>query len=288
MIKEIMKEFAYTHSFVKALYATGYKHSDLSIDGLAVLSGFAFRTVVHKDLCPSAMSVFDWDLLEKGARNCGFDVTLVKRLWHEEDEEVKRRTQAYQLISESFKKGNPVLAWDVSVPEWEVLVSEDQKNYKGISVSGKEVVLDKTQLGRREVPILFTLAVNSWSEVSHETCRLSILDQIISHHEGLEECTPDYKEGYKAYDLWIDALDQADDFSIKYYSETYHALKKHAAIYLMAHDLKLGPIPHLCLQESRLYEKLISTSHKAEMKNILSDISIVEKRIYEEAKALRG
>ncbi|MBI9012092.1 MAG: hypothetical protein JEZ08_07635 [Clostridiales bacterium] len=130
MRNSMMKEYGLIHSFVKSLKTATYDLNDLTIEDYAVLSGFALRTIVHKDLCPSAMNVFDWYLLQNAAENIGFQVEVISRLWHEEQLEVERREKACHVIENSLNKDRPVIVWDLSIPEWEVITESNETHYK--------------------------------------------------------------------------------------------------------------------------------------------------------------
>jgi len=296
MIKDTMKAYGYTHSFVKALKAASHDIKDLPIETIATGCGMALRTIVHKDLCPSAMSVFDWNLLKVGTNNLGFESQVITRMWEEDHLEVERRQAAHQMIVDSKY---PIIAWDLSVPEWEVIkeVDEEHSTYKGVSVTGANLELDFDKLGRREIPVLFVMTITGWNEPQKLIDKL--LNIIVDHNEGKEAIAlPDYKEGYEAYDHWINKMTtlESDDFDSRYYFETYKEMKEHAAKYFQEFAKKDETYTNLSNafnELAKVYENLLSYRNMPDYPDnrdtIISELKsakAIEKRIYKEAKTL--
>lgn len=294
MISDIMRENGFTHSYVKALKAGSANIVDLPIEMYATLSGFALRTVVHKDLCPSAMSVFDWELLSKAAEDIGFKTKVITRSWDEDHLELEKRTEAHQVIIDSK---NPIITWDVSVPEWEIITAFDavSNSYAGISVKGDPINLPIGKLGRREIPVLFVMELTSWKKPTNITQKL--LQIIINHNEGNEAiATPDYLEGYQAYDHWIEKMKAIaeDDWDSRYYFETYSIMKKHASKYfqsLLTDDNKLIKLSKYFDDLAALFEQLLEQrktssypKNKNEIIKNLQKAKELEYQIYTEAK----
>jgi len=296
MISDIMKEYGFTHSYVKALKAGSASMVDLPIETYATLSGFALRTVVHKDLCPSAMSVFDWELLSKAAEDIGFETKVITRLWDEDHLELEKRTEAHKMIIEST---NPVITWDASVPEWEIITTFDSVNnsYTGISVKGDPINLPIDKLGRREIPVLFVMELTSWIKPTNIIEK--ILQIIINHNEGSEAiATPDYLEGYQAYDHWIEKMKTIteDDWDSRYYFETYAIMKKHASKYfqvLLTDNSNLKKMSQCFDDLANLFGQLLDQrktssypNNKNEIIRNLKKAKELEYQIYIEAKNL--
>lgn len=228
----------HAHSFINALHKTlKYCGSELTRADIAGRTGMAFKLTAHKEMCPSAMSVMDWNLLGAGANNCVKEAEMITRLWHEEQLEVTRREEAHELIEKALEKDSPTVVWDVSIPEWELItgVDTEKRMYRGISCSGADVELEMDKLGRREIPILFVLGIVDGESVDRLEAFKQSIRWAIDHLEGNEFCErPDYEIGLKAYDLWIRAFDQvkSDDWESRYYLETYSTMKRFAADYL--------------------------------------------------------
>ena len=109
----------YLFSFAKALCCAvkNSPFSELSED-IVASSGFAFRMWVSLDLCPSATSIWQFELQKSGVESGGIHCNYIERLWGQEDVEEERRLQAIDLIRQSIDKGIPSISWDIGVCEW--------------------------------------------------------------------------------------------------------------------------------------------------------------------------
>ena len=227
--------FSFTKSLYTSLRYVGYNVSSMQI---AAKSGFAFRIWVAKSLCPSAMSIFDWELLKKGVEQCGFEVAHITRLWHEEHLEVERREQAHIAIRKAVDDGIPAIVWDVGIPEWELITGYDdeRQEYSGLSVTGQSTVLSYDKLGRREIPILSVTIPGKPIELTETESVKSTLQIAVAHaHQNEWEDRPEYQDGLQAYKVWSQAMGNvtADDWPSRYYIQTYECMRRYAAEYLL-------------------------------------------------------
>ncbi|MFH2054631.1 MAG: hypothetical protein ABIJ61_01620, partial [bacterium] len=88
------------HSFVRSL-ATVLNHLEGDLDPTWFMGGsaFAFRIWIAENLCPSAMSVFDWSrILPEAAAQYGYESVHIGRFWGESAIEAERQQQAQQAI----------------------------------------------------------------------------------------------------------------------------------------------------------------------------------------------
>ena len=115
--------FSYLAAVAGALQAHGEEVDPVWLMGA---SGWAFRIIVEKTLCPSAMSIFDWaSLLPEAVRNAGWDCTQISRLWHEDAWREQRRAEAQAAIIASIDAGTPAIVWDLLLPEWGLITGYD-------------------------------------------------------------------------------------------------------------------------------------------------------------------
>ncbi|MCK8060110.1 MULTISPECIES: hypothetical protein [unclassified Fusibacter] len=255
----------FAHTFIRSLHTSlYYAGMNESIAQVAGRSGFAFRTIVHKELCPSAMSVFDWDLLKEASKNCGVEVDVVTRLWHEDELEPQRREEAVSIIKRAIDRHVPTVAWDLTVPEWELVTGYDDqlKRFDCLSVMNKEATLEYDKLGRREIPILFVMAPGKANGITAEAALKRALQMAVDHSLEKEFCErPDYQDGHKAYELWAKALGtiKEDDWSSRYYLSTYECMRRLAVEYLQSH---LQRVPALA-PVVELYKQVHSSLNKA-------------------------
>ncbi len=225
--------FSFTHALASSLAASGCNIDRKVITGA---SGFAFRLWVHRELCPSAMSTFDFvSLLRAGVEFCGYTCTHITRLWEQVDAEAEYREQAHEAIKLAVDDGRAPVAWDIGVPEWGLIAGYDdeKQEYETIDCFGKHGAMPYTQLGKREIPILaVTIPGKPAGKSLHELAPRTVA-AAICHAHGLEAGFGNVN-GLAAYPVWaslIKSLDQTG-FSSRYYAGTYAYFRGCAAHYL--------------------------------------------------------
>jgi hypothetical protein len=217
-----------SHSFVAAL-ATALHTMGAPIDfaWLNGVSGFAFRTWVHEDLCPSAMSMFDWDqLLPEAVAQAGFDCTYVSRMWHESEVEAERRAEAHAQIVAGIGRGAPAIVWDIGIPEWGVIFGYDDVigNYDTLSVFGQTGTLPYSQLGRREIRILSVMVPGARNNRTRDEIIRNALQVALRHVDGQEWMDrPQYEDGPRALTYWARALDPDEKRAVNWEFSEYYA-----------------------------------------------------------------
>ncbi len=234
--------FSFTKSVFTSLKIAGY---DVTQTQIAARSGFAFRIWIAKTLCPSAMSIFDWDFLKKGVEQCGFEVTHITRLWNEEYLEVERREKAHAAIKKAVDDGIPAIVWDACTPEWELITGydDDNREYSVLSVTGKKEVMHYDRLGRREIPIMSVTIPGKPNGMTEAESAKAVLQMAINHARQREwEDRPEYQDGLNAYPTWAEAMNNVteNDWQSRYYIQTYECMRRYAAEYLssLAGDIK--------------------------------------------------
>lgn len=225
--------FSFTHMLASSLAASGCRLDRKLITGA---SGFAFRLWVHGELCPSAMSSFDFvNLLRAGVELCGYSCTHITRLWEQVDAEAERREQAHGAIKLAVDDGRAPVAWDIGVPEWGLIAGYDdeKQEYETIDCFGKRGAMPYTQLGKREIPILAVTIPGKPTGQSMRELAPRTVAAAICHAHGLEPGFGNVN-GLAAYPVWaslIKSLDQTG-FSSQYYAGTYAHFRDCAATYL--------------------------------------------------------
>jgi hypothetical protein len=239
----------YTHSFTKATL-TALEIQEGYVDPVWVVgsSGAAFRIWAHKDLCPSATSVFSWCLLPAGLRNAGWHCRYFSRLWHESDVEEERRRAAHEAIKEAIAAGKAPICWDVAVPEWGVLTGYDdsRQEYAGLSVFAAPATMKYVELGKRDIPIMSVTIIDEPNGIDRREAILNAFRTAVRHAEQSEwEDRPDYQDGLAAFGHWADALDRLAQSGGKqemlaYYSGTYLVARHYARRYVQMASTEFG------------------------------------------------
>ncbi|QVK17091.1 hypothetical protein KHQ81_09340 [Mycoplasmatota bacterium] len=284
------KDKTNAHSFVRALYTclnhSGYKTSLAEVAGR---SGFAFRIITEKNLCPSAMSVFDWELLPKGAINCGYEIKYTQRLWHEEQLEKQRRDEALEQIKNAIDNNQSAIVWDVAIPEWELITGYDDELELlfGLSIDGSEVTLEYGKLGKREIPILSVTTIIKENNLTKKESLRNVLQTILNHYNQLEFCEqPNYQNGKQAYLQWANALENTsfDSWGNEYYIKTYESMRKLAYEYFCELSEKYKVLIQVKNMYGKVHEELYNALKIFEEK----DLSHEEVRNEYRAKLLRA
>lgn len=209
-------------------------------EDIVASSGFAFRMWVSPDLCPSATSIWQFDLQKSGVENGGLRCHYIERLWGQEDVEAERRREAIERIRQSIDNGIPAISWDIGVCEWGLIIGYDDETEKFavLPITGREEEMDYARLGKRELPILNVLTIAGKAEVPRETI-LSQTLAIAKHHLlGKEWC--DNASGLDAYPALIGHLENEDtelarSWNLEYFLGTYAPLKWYAWKFLERH-----------------------------------------------------
>lgn len=239
--------FSFTHMLASSLTYSGYA---VSREAVTAASAFAFRIWVDaKANCPSATSIFDFDLLKTGVELNGFGCTYISRLWHEEAVEAERREEAHRAIVQAIDRGIAPVVWDIGIPEWGVIFGYDDESqaYDTLSIQNKQETLPYAQLGKREIPILSVTIPGNPTQISPAELLRATIRTVVDHARGREwEDRPNYENGLAAYPHWanlIRTVDQAS-FPSLYYVATYASLRRSAAAWLRtvaAGDASLAP-----------------------------------------------
>jgi hypothetical protein len=201
------------HSFMASLAtAINYIAGDLDPVWLMGSSSFAFRIMVNENLCPSAMSIFNWlVILPEAVENSGYSCTYISRMWEEGDKEAERREQAHVAIIDGLNAGRPAIAWDVSDAEWGLIIGYDdgRRVYHALSNTGKPVTLASDRLGRNGINILSVTIPQAPNGRTREEMIINSLRAAVNHAEEKEWMDrPKYRDGLPAYDQWSLIYDQ--------------------------------------------------------------------------------
>lgn len=202
-------------------------------DDVIAASGFAFRMWVNEaELCPSAMSIWEFKKQKEWTENCGLVCEYTERLWDEEVLEEDRRLTAIGQIKHSVDAGIAAVAWDISGGEWGLIIGydEDEKFLFTLKIDGNEECVPYEKLGRLAIPLLSILTV---TEENVKDPRQLVADTkkiALSHLCGEEWC--ENVIGIAAYDALIgficDKLNSDTAWNLEYYLGTYAALKRYA------------------------------------------------------------
>ena len=283
----------YLFSLAKCLSAVlrGGEYEEYAEDVIAA-SGFAFRTWAAADLCPSAMSVWEFRKQKPWAENCGLVCDYTERMWDEGAVEKERREKAIGIIRQSIDSGIGAVVWDLGDCEWGIVTGYDDESQTlyTLNINWSESSIPYEKLGQLEIPILSVLTVVGKKAKGKEQIMADTKALIAAHLRGEEWCGEN-TQGLAAYDTVIafikDMLTADNAWNLEYYLGTYAALRyygwkffeKYGEMELAGRYEKV----HNCWQEAF---ELKRSSDVTDMKVKEKLVSLLEHAKEEEASVL--
>lgn len=204
-------------------------------------SGMGFHFIVHKELCPSSVTVYDWngehlDCMDRiGIVSETFSIMEDGR--HNTLREARER--AAEKIKESIERGVPALVWaPTSCLEFGIIKGYDDAD--GVffveECTGQPAdPLLYENLGKSEVPILFYQIFFKKVPVDESQMILQSLQFGLSEWKKENHVSPDYyASGMKGYANFIGALEKGgfNEFGLGYLASVYMDSKNALAQYL--------------------------------------------------------
>jgi len=236
------------HSYAASL-ATAINHIEGELDPVTFIgaTGFAFRLWINKTMCPSAMSVFDFDrVLPEAIRQCGYECKYITRLWDEGALEAERRNEAHAAMVEAIDDNRPAIVWDVFEAEWGLAIGYDDDSgvYKAMTNAGEHRDLPYEKLGNNGINILSVAIPMQRNSRDRAEIIKRALRIAIDHADQKEWCDrPEYQDGLPAWQLWsqmfefwsllvesgrvTNATPDLPNFA-KYYADHYFSARRYA------------------------------------------------------------
>jgi len=201
------------HSYMKclatALSAIGDKHKPAWWIGT---SGFAFRMWTSDTLCPSAMSMFEFNkILPKSIEQNGYEAVYISRLWDEQQFELARRMEAHKQIVAAIDSGVPAIVWDLHDVEWGLITGYDDGRdaYITLTHDGHHSTIPYEKLGQNGIDILAVTIPGRRNEISDAEVIHNSIQVAVDHATQAEWADrPDYQNGLAGYAQWSLALER--------------------------------------------------------------------------------
>lgn len=204
------------------------------------MTGMAFHFIVHKEACPSSVTVYDWlnehfAMLDRiGVHS---DVTVVFR-----DPVLNTfpliQEDAVAKIKASIDRGVPVVTWaPTGLLEFGLITGyddEDKVLFVKDCLNPNPDPLLYTNLGVSEVPYLFIQVFKGKVDVDPEKIFRDSLKFGVGEWNKEHHVSPDYASGRKAYANLIGTLERGDfvPFGLGYNLSVYADSKECIARYL--------------------------------------------------------
>ena len=205
-------------------------------------TGMAFHFIVHEKLCPSSVTVYEWEwehqlMLDRiGVYAEHQSIMQGDRL--EANTFDLARSAALERIRRSIDRGVPVIIW-APTPILEFGLVKGYDDGDGVlhvvdCANPSPDPLLYENVGRSEVPILYIQTILDKVDVDPESAHRSALRFGLAQWEKERHVDPRYGSGRKGYANLIAALERGeyDDFGLGYILAVYADAKKCLARYL--------------------------------------------------------
>ncbi len=189
----------------------GDRHPLWEVEGL---SGYAFRILVHQDICPSGTHHTNWKELHPLAlRRLGWEPRFFLHIdWDRGETFASKREKLIKHITAAIDEGQPVAVYDVYVPGWSLVSGYDGAARKlsvetFINIAHWKTV-DYDKLGDFNLPILYALAPGTRIEGYDREQAYRDAIAVATKHYNVQEYTwrPTVRDGKQAYGHWLAAL----------------------------------------------------------------------------------
>ncbi|MFZ5519553.1 MAG: hypothetical protein ACOY90_23205 [Candidatus Zhuqueibacterota bacterium] len=195
------------HSYMKSV-ATALNYLDEKFDPVWLMgsSGFAFRIFINVNLCPSAMSIFDFSaILPEVIEQSGYRAAYFGRYWNDEAHEKIRRDQAHEAILAGIDRNVPAVVWDIYDAEWGLITGYNARGkfYHTLTHRGEKSTLPFARLGRNGIDILSVAIAGEPNQKTRDEIVFNALKAAVCHAEQGEWTERGrYQNGLAAYEMW--------------------------------------------------------------------------------------
>lgn len=229
---------SYTAAAYGALQAAGLWQEDIS--KLMGMTGMAFHFIIHDQLCPSSVTVYDWaDEHLAMMDRIGIHSEVYQEFYDNEQGSYElSRQDAVKRIKESIDKGSAVVLWaPTEILEFGIIYGYDDDEQVFYVEDCTRCQVDPllyVNLGRSQVPVLFYQIFKGKTSIDKKEIYKASLKYALSEWNKEQHIDPRYGNGRKGYINLINAIVK-NDYSISglsYILAVYRDSKYHAAQYL--------------------------------------------------------
>lgn len=241
MLKNIKLGMTWT-TYTASVYGV-LKHAKMWDDEmwkLTGLTGMGFHFIIHDEICPSSVTVYDWTnehIMMMDRIGVSSEVVCIMNHTSMNTGEQLRNIAA-KRIKESIDSGKGVIVWTPTpVLEFGIVKGYDDEDgvffVEGCCEGEPDPLLYKN-IGISEVPILFYQIVNSKIDIPQEKMIRVSLEFGINEWKKNYHINPRYSSGKRAYQTLIKALEKGEynPFGLGYNLAVYSDSKKNLAEYI--------------------------------------------------------
>ena len=198
------------------------------------MTGMAFHFIIHEQICPSSVTVYDWlqehftmmdriGVYSESYQSFGSPETNTFSSFHKE---------AVKRVKESIDEGKGVVTWaPTPILEFGIIKGYDDNDgiffVDGCSLTGEIDPLLYENLGKSEIPILFYQLFRDKIDVPVEKVIRDSLRFAVNEWDKEFHINPSYASGRKAYKYLINTLEKEDfdAFGLSYILMVYNDSK---------------------------------------------------------------
>ena len=200
---------------------------------------------IHKQLCPSGPTVWDWRIVFELGPNVGYQIKNVSAMRRAESETryAELQAEAWQMARQALDNGQPCYAWELMIPEFYVIYGYDETGYyySGAGCDDGAGPKPWQELGKDAIGLLEVSTVSACPPAAPEKTIKDALSFALTHAQVGNSWAPDYSIGLSGYDAWAAALEegQADRFGLGYNTEVWAICRGAAVNFLQETKQKL-------------------------------------------------
>jgi hypothetical protein len=193
---------------------------------VAGMSGYAFMLSVHKELCPSGPTVFDWGMLLEGLPALGRATEVFEGRCEDRGREAfeAQRRAVYDLAAREVAAGRPCVLWGAYLPEFAVVMGVEDgayhvKSYRECTREPQPPIPYR-EMDAPGPPYVLAFPAPTAGRTPRDDARAV---ERAAHLLRAPHHNSDYGSGLGAYDVWIEALqaDRAHPFGNAYNAQCY-------------------------------------------------------------------
>ncbi|MTI96576.1 MAG: WYL domain-containing protein [Firmicutes bacterium] len=234
------------------------------------MTGIGFHFIIHKTVCPSSVTVYDWPNEHFAALDRIGVHSQCSQVYRDPRLNTFRQVQAEAIerIKESIDKGVPVVAWaPTGLLEFGLIYGYDDEE-QVLFVKDCDDNADPVKysnFGISEVPIMFYQTFGGRVEVDPEKTFRDSLEFAVGEWNKEQHTSPDYESGKKGYEALLATLKRGDfnEFGLTYVLAVYADAKENLAKYLRyveAESVELQGLAEACKKYAELAEKFQAAS----------------------------
>jgi RNA polymerase sigma-70 factor (ECF subfamily) len=245
---------------------------DMSWGWLYGGSGHAFLLSIHKELCPSGPTMWDWGRLWALAKNLGVEVDGPCISRHCEAAAFpKTQEQAWGMVRAAIDEGRPCFGWELALPEFYTIHGYDEVGYyfSGPGAEPEGGPKPWREAGASEIGLLALLTVRPGrpappEQIVGEALRFAV------EFAGQETPEPDaveHRAGLAGYEAWAEALESgvAGRFGLGLNAACWAECRREAVNFLREAKTALlgraaGPLEEAMLHYSVVHSRLEAVS----------------------------